>query len=48
MSPQANTFSKADLAFENQLKVHQKVYSNSTTNFTNNPHTDGSLGNKAK
>ena len=48
MSPQANTFSKADLAFENQLKVHQKVYSNSTTNFTNNPNTDGSLGNKAK
>lgn len=36
LSPTANTFSKADLAFEAQApKITNKVYSHSTTNFTN-------------
>ena len=35
MSPKANSFSKADLAFEAQPKKGQKQYSHSTTNFLN-------------
>jgi hypothetical protein len=50
LSPTANTFSKADLAFEAQApKITNKVYSHSTTNFTNsNSEGDPQPLNKSK
>jgi hypothetical protein len=49
LSPAAHTFSKADLVFEAQQKISSKVYSNSTTNFSNsNNEAPQALINKSK